>query len=302
MRTSASSWRAPPRSSILTSLFCATNPIARPSGDQNGNTAPSLPAMSCGSGPSNRRSHRCRVPSDDNATNTRRLPSGETAISAVPRWKVVPFGAAIENVTRRASADSRSIVAPPRVSAGPITAPPGECDDNGCGGRQPYPGASSSRALPATAVVIWWRLSSRTQVNSRSTSRARGQRSFGSFARHVATMRSSAGGASGRCVAIAAGSRSRIAATSAGSDVGIEGTSACQHLVEDRAKGEHIAARVRFFASRVARGPCKAACRAGVLLSSAARLRWRHARAVPQRAGRAAPDQSRAASRRPSSA
>ena len=82
----------PPASAIRFSLLWAKNAIERPSGDQNGRCAPSLPSIARLSTSSNRRSQSLLLPSAEIATKTRRLPSGETAISAVPRGNFVPSG------------------------------------------------------------------------------------------------------------------------------------------------------------------------------------------------------------------
>ena len=75
-------------------------PIQRPSGDQNGRRAPSLPVMAWLSMASKRRSHSLNVPSADRAPNTRRLPSGDTAMSIVPRGNRVPSGGGTTKLTR----------------------------------------------------------------------------------------------------------------------------------------------------------------------------------------------------------
>ena len=76
------------------------NAIERPSGDQNGYRAPSVPSITTQSVASNRRSQSRGLPSADNATKTTRVPSGEMAISAVARGKMVPFGGSIVKLTR----------------------------------------------------------------------------------------------------------------------------------------------------------------------------------------------------------
>jgi hypothetical protein len=82
----------PPASAIRFSLLFAKNAIERPSGDQNGWCPPSLPSMRRLSTSANRRTHSRLLPSAEIATKTRRVPSGDTAISAVPRGNVAPPG------------------------------------------------------------------------------------------------------------------------------------------------------------------------------------------------------------------
>ena len=101
-RRSQISWATPPASVILFSLPRAKKAMERPSGDQKGRVPPSLPSIARVSTESKRRTHSFREPSANSAPNTRRLPSGETAMSAVPRGNLVPSGAYTEKLVRRA--------------------------------------------------------------------------------------------------------------------------------------------------------------------------------------------------------
>src|SRR3954469_16294121 len=55
----------------------AKNASERPSADQKGHPAPSVPGRSCESSASIGRSHRCEIPMESDPTNTIRFPSGE---------------------------------------------------------------------------------------------------------------------------------------------------------------------------------------------------------------------------------
>src|SRR5262245_56659673 len=78
---SASDWEEPPAMSIRYSLLPAKNPMARLSGDQNGNAAPSVPESGCAVMALSSRSQSCDRP-DCDATKTRYRPSGESAIES----------------------------------------------------------------------------------------------------------------------------------------------------------------------------------------------------------------------------
>jgi len=83
---------APPLPSIRHSFPFATNPMERPSGDQNGKYAPSVPDNSTASSLSSERIQRDIFPSLP-ATKTIRVPSGESAGGR--------FGTKEQNVYRR---------------------------------------------------------------------------------------------------------------------------------------------------------------------------------------------------------
>src|SRR5436190_4165837 len=68
----------PPSASVRRSLPPAKKAIDRLSGDQNGETAPSVPAIGSGSGVESERTQRLRTPFEA-ATKTIRRPSGDTA-------------------------------------------------------------------------------------------------------------------------------------------------------------------------------------------------------------------------------
>src|ERR1017187_10059864 len=73
---------APPGRSRRFSLLSAKNPSDVPSGDQNSETAPSVPARGRASTPEGGRSHTRRPPFGSDATWASRDPSGDTATVA----------------------------------------------------------------------------------------------------------------------------------------------------------------------------------------------------------------------------
>ncbi len=80
----------PPASAMRFNFSFAKKAIERPSGDQNGPDAPSVPSIKRGSTVAKFRTHSCATPLVLIATNTSREPSGDSAMSAVPRGSDVP--------------------------------------------------------------------------------------------------------------------------------------------------------------------------------------------------------------------
>ena len=68
----------PPAMSILLSASCAKKAMERPSGDQNGYEAPSVPCKSRDVSVSSGRTQIWIVPDASLAVNARRVPSGDT--------------------------------------------------------------------------------------------------------------------------------------------------------------------------------------------------------------------------------
>src|SRR5688572_27296925 len=75
--TPANDTGGPPLMSIFFSLASAKNAMKRLSGDQNGNTAPSVPVSGRAVGESIARSHKAGLPFSSLAENVTYLPSGE---------------------------------------------------------------------------------------------------------------------------------------------------------------------------------------------------------------------------------
>ena len=80
---SASTCGAPPVVSTVLSLPPAKNPTDRPSADQNGNAASSVPVSGCACIVSSERIHSCGTPRRGAATNASRPPSGDKASCTV---------------------------------------------------------------------------------------------------------------------------------------------------------------------------------------------------------------------------
>ncbi len=96
---------APPLAGILDSpVSIVANPIQRPSGDQNGFRAPSVPARSCAAGWSSARAARTTWPSMSWTGKTTRVPSGESASGPDSGSRNQPSGATSEDTIRRAGA------------------------------------------------------------------------------------------------------------------------------------------------------------------------------------------------------
>src|ERR1700676_320853 len=68
----------PPVAWTVFNLPSAKNPIDRPSADQNGSCAPSVPARGCAEGESKGRDHSKLLPCASTRTSSRIRPSGET--------------------------------------------------------------------------------------------------------------------------------------------------------------------------------------------------------------------------------
>src|SRR6516225_10162579 len=62
----------------MANLPAAKKPIRRPSGDQNGSNAPSVPLICCAFDADNARTQSLSFPSGPKATKASRVPSGET--------------------------------------------------------------------------------------------------------------------------------------------------------------------------------------------------------------------------------
>src|SRR6185369_17282892 len=69
----------PPAASILLSFPSAKKARERPSGDQNGAAAPSVPGSAAADSSASNRTQRETLPSEPRATNAIRRPSGERA-------------------------------------------------------------------------------------------------------------------------------------------------------------------------------------------------------------------------------
>ena len=104
-----------PDRSMRFSLSSAKNPRDLPSGDQNADTAPSVPGSGVASGAASGRSHR-RRPAASDAAKTIVVPSGDTAISTFSKnVKDRPGGGAMVNVTDCGGAGSRGRCQAPRA-------------------------------------------------------------------------------------------------------------------------------------------------------------------------------------------
>ncbi len=201
--TGASLKTGPPLASIFRRKRLAKKPMKRPSGDQNGRSAPSVPA----SGRAGPDSFSARTQSRFGssplwAVKTRREPSGE--ISTGPAkisvfTSSVPSGGRIDAWIAGAAGSPRfrrSAASPAATSArAPATSQPA---------RAPRPrGATraSTAGLEPSAI----------QRSCLPTSPALCQRSSGSFARQVLTIRSRTAGEEGSTVETGGGSVCRIA-------------------------------------------------------------------------------------------
>ena len=98
----------PPLVSTFLSLPAAKNAMKRPSGDQNGNDAPSVPASGCACTLSSGRIQICDGPPFVAATNARCRPSGDSASCAAEATgdglNVTPAGGSTSNRTVGAGA------------------------------------------------------------------------------------------------------------------------------------------------------------------------------------------------------
>src|ERR1700720_1364750 len=105
--------RDPPLASALQSLPLAKNPSERPSGDQKGKYAPSVPGSSIASSLPSGFNHNVLLPSRL-ATNTIRVPSGESAggPSRYMGAKCVPSGGSKVDLIKRRTGCARHQAAP----------------------------------------------------------------------------------------------------------------------------------------------------------------------------------------------
>jgi len=195
----------PPFASIFFRARSAKKPMNRPSGDQNGRCAPSVPASSRGEG-----SSRCRTQSrlglsPRRALKTRREPSGEISMgpaSIQVDTSSAPSGGRIDaRSTETAGASRVRRRAESAAVASAKTAATSQLN------RPPRAGRVGTEATVPAAD----REPSAIQRSSFPTSPALCQRSSGSFARQVATTRSSAAGDIGWTCEIGAGSSFMIA-------------------------------------------------------------------------------------------
>ena len=92
------SWGRPPAATfIFWSIPLAEKPTHRPSGDQKGISAFSVPGRAVAVPESIERNHSIRFPSLPLPTNTIRRPSGESAKGATPPANFTPSGGVISN-------------------------------------------------------------------------------------------------------------------------------------------------------------------------------------------------------------
>src|SRR5262249_51494921 len=116
----------PPDTSILKSLSGARkNPIERPSGDQNGNDAPSVPSNGRAVSEFSGRIHSWRRPSAERAVNVNKRPSGEMTAGPTVRSKskTVFSGGAISERTTGGSLDVSRRCTAARPASANVAAP-----------------------------------------------------------------------------------------------------------------------------------------------------------------------------------
>ncbi len=100
--TTAMDSTAPPLAGILESpVSVVTKPIQRPSADQNGFLAPSVPARSCAADWSSARAARTTRPSTSRTGKMTRVPSGESASGPDSGSRDHPSGATSEDTILR---------------------------------------------------------------------------------------------------------------------------------------------------------------------------------------------------------
>ena len=171
--------------SIRFSLSPAKKPSVRPSGDQNGKLAPSVPATERAEEESSERTQIVVVPSIE-AGNATDLPSGEIAVqlpsSAFSGGRIVKTERSTGGALR--TFDSANPAARPMSTSAEAARSRMSAD-----GRRE---SATRRASGIAAALV-----SEAQRSSLATSAADCHRSSGSFARHLRSTWSSAAGASG---------------------------------------------------------------------------------------------------------
>src|SRR5436190_14929825 len=184
----------PPSSSTRFSLPSAKNPIERESGDQNGKAGESVSVLTVvslsrrASSESRLRTQRLAGSSRRFATNTSRLPSGDTdgngAIGALAGANATPSGG--ESVKRTTSGDGG---AGRRYGTASAPTPTSAMAKNVQATHSPR-----RRLAAADIGAPAWEPPPAIHLNSSRRSLASCQRSSGSLARHFPMTRSSAGG------------------------------------------------------------------------------------------------------------
>src|SRR5262245_33739763 len=206
--TTASLKTGPPLASIFLSARSAKNPMYRPSGDQKGRSAASVPAGGRAVESDRLRPQRRLRPAPLQDENTTRVPSGEISTGpALMRVEISspPGGGRIEErMTGIGGGACRASRAPRPATARART--PAITQDTRSFRR---------RAAITGAATPVWDPDSAIQRSSLPRSRALCQRSSGSLARHFRTTRSRAGGDIGWTLEIGAGSLDMIAVMSA---------------------------------------------------------------------------------------
>src|SRR5690348_10198475 len=170
----------------------------RPSADQNGSCAPSVPVMGCAEGESNGLDHSMLLPCASSTTSSRVLPSGDTFGNST---NCVSGGGTTEEMSkggrklasRRYPTSRKTTAIMP--TAATIQATPGRL----------LPAVTTGVVTPACAPP------STIQFNSLLRSRALCQRSSGSLAKHFLMTWSKLSGVIDFVVVIDAGSFSKIA-------------------------------------------------------------------------------------------
>src|SRR5579859_6098368 len=203
---SASVCRFPPFNSTVFNLPPAKNPSERPSADQNGFAAPSVPGTAVASFAFSDRVHSLIEPFLSIAVNASFVSSGETTAGPDPNPKArkrVSRGGGT-NASTGPAADTCGCANVQTARANARIANPATSDH-----------ASFSRFLPRAATGAGTPACdppSAIHFNCSLTSCTFWKRSSGSLARHVCTTRSSAGGEAGCTVEIAGGFLSSTAA------------------------------------------------------------------------------------------